>query len=70
LLHIDCGIPEPEINSLRVLWDKLTKGGIVVMNTYAYPAFEDCKIMYDEFTREKNITILYSPTGQGVIIKT
>lgn len=69
-LHIDCGVPEPEILSLRALWDNVSKGGVIVLNTYAYPGFEDCKRQFDEFASQKNITILYSPTGQGVIFKT
>lgn len=68
-INIDCGMLDGEAPALRYLWDYLVKGGIVILNTYAYPGFVHIKNEYDKFSRELDVPIFSCPTGQGLIVK-
>ncbi len=68
-LSIDMNSIVPEIAALNYFWDKLSKGGIVVLDDYAYVT---CDLQYDahnKWAKEKGIKILSLPTGQGLIVK-
>ncbi|MGD1151766.1 MAG: TylF/MycF/NovP-related O-methyltransferase [Syntrophales bacterium] len=69
LVHIDCGMLEAEAPALRYLWDYIVKGGIVILNYYAYPGFTHIKNEYDKFSRERDVPIFSCPTRQGLIVK-
>jgi hypothetical protein len=69
LINIDCGMEDAEAPALRYLWRFLVKGGIVVLNCYAYPGFANIKSQYDAFAKEKGLFIFTCPTGQGLIVK-
>jgi len=50
-------------------WDKIVRGGVVILDDYGFPMHIIQKRAFDEFALEKGQTILCLPTGQGVIIK-
>ena len=70
-LSIDMNNAKAEIGAINFLWSKLSRGGVVVLDDYAYGEdFRDQKDAWDDFAHENDFTILSLPTGQGLIIKT
>jgi len=68
-LHIDMNIAYPEVEASRVLWDRLTPGGIVIYDDYASLAHSAQKQALDAFAAERSVKILSLPTGQGMLLK-
>ena len=69
-LHLDMNAPQPEVAALETLWDRLTKGAIVLLDDYAYNGFEEQKRAMESAAGRMNISIASLPTGQGLIVKT
>lgn len=68
-LSVDMNCVGPEIATLNYFWDKMSKGGIIVLDDYAYVT---CDLQYEahnKWAKEKGTRILSLPTGQGIIIK-
>lgn len=68
-LSIDMNCIAPEIAALNYFWEKLSKGGIIVLDDYAYVT---CDLQYEAhnaWAAGKGIKILTLPTGQGLIVK-
>ena len=55
--------------SINVLWNKIVKGGIILLDDYCYSGYPDTKRTWDKFSLKKKISIIALPTGQGLIIK-
>ena len=69
-LSIDMNNAEAEIGTVEVLWERIIKGGVILLDDYAYgPEFLEQKRSWDAFAQSKKISILTLPTGQGLIIK-
>ena len=68
-LSIDMNVVEPEIAAANFFWPKLVKGGVIILDDYGFPRHIEQKLAFDKFAREKNVSILYLPTGQGIIFK-
>ena len=68
-LSIDMNSVIPEVEALNYFWDKIVKGGVIILDDYGYPGCEDQKEAHDKFAKSKNIEILSLPTCQGIIIK-
>lgn len=68
-LSIDMNSVKPEVDALNYFWDKLVKGGIIVLDDYGYPGCEEQKKAHDDFARSKGVEVLSLPTCQGIIIK-
>lgn len=68
-LSIDMNVTEPEIAAANYFWDKIVKGGVIMLDDYGFPQHINQKIAFDAFAKEKGVSILCLPTGQGVIIK-
>ncbi len=69
-LSIDMNSVVPEIEALEFFWDKMTPGGLVILDDYGYPGCEEQKTAHDNFASSKNTMVLGLPTCQGLIIKT
>ncbi|MEP6926845.1 MAG: TylF/MycF/NovP-related O-methyltransferase, partial [Ginsengibacter sp.] len=68
-LSIDMNCIAPEIAALNYFWDKLSKGGIIILEDYAYVT---CDLQYEahnNWAKKVGIQILTLPTGQGLIFK-
>jgi len=68
-LSIDMNCIAPEIAALNYFWDKVSTGGMIVLDDYAYVT---CDLQYEAhnaWAAEKGIKILTLPTGQGLIVK-
>lgn len=68
-LHVDMNIAYPEVETSRRLWDRVTRGGVVVYDDYASPAHAEQKRALDVFAAERGVEILSLPTGQGLLLR-
>jgi len=68
-LSIDMNCVLPERAALEYFWDKLVKGGIIILDDYGFPGHLEQKQAHDDFCAKRGILILPLPTGQGLIIK-
>jgi len=68
-LSIDMNVVAPEIAAANYFWDKVVSGGVIILDDYGFPAHIEQKKSFDRFAREKSVSILYIPTGQGIIFK-
>ena len=68
-LSIDMNNLVPEIAALDYFWDKLSVGGMIVLDDYAYVTYNLQYDAHNKWAKEKNIKILSLPTGQGLIVK-
>ena len=69
-LSIDMNNAHAEIGTAEILWDRVIKGGLILLDDYAYGSeFLEQKRSWDAFAQSKKIPILTLPTGQGLMIK-
>jgi hypothetical protein len=68
-LSIDMNVTEPEIAAANYFWDKIVKGGVLILDDYGFPPHINQKLAFDQFAKEKKVSILSLPTGQGIIFK-
>lgn len=69
-LHIDLNNVYSEIESFKLIYDKLAIGSVIILDDYCYDElFREQKDGWDNFIKTKNNTILSLPTGQGFFIK-
>jgi O-methyltransferase len=68
-LSLDMNCALPEIAAANFFWDKIVKGGMILLDDYGLVQYQEQKIAFNEFAKEKNIEILSLPTGQGLIVK-
>jgi hypothetical protein len=68
-LSIDMNTVATEIAALDYFWDKLSKGGIIVLDDYAYVTCDLQYAAHNKWADEKGIKIVSLPTGQGIIVK-
>ena len=68
-LSIDMNVVAPEIAAANYFWDKLVSGGVMILDDYGFPAHIAQKKAFDEFAKQKNVSLLYIPTGQAIIFK-
>jgi hypothetical protein len=68
-LSIDMNIEYPERAAIEHFWPKLSPGGIVILDDYAFGGYDRQHDSMDEFAAGVGATILTLPTGQGLIIK-
>jgi hypothetical protein len=62
-------VKEPEIAAANYFWEKVVKGGVVILDDYGFPKHIEQKLAFDQFAKEKGVEILSLPTGQGIIFK-
>lgn len=67
-LSIDMNCAPPEIAAINHFWEKLVPGAMILLDDYGFVSYEEQKIAFNAFAKEKNIEILALPTGQGLII--
>ena len=68
-LHIDMNCALPERAALEFFWDRLSPGGVVLLDDYAYKGHECQRDALDASARLRGAEILSLPTGQGVIVR-
>jgi hypothetical protein len=68
-LHLDMNCAHPEIEALRFFWDRISAGGIVLLDDYTYYGYESEGDAMDALAATLGCQILALPTGQGIIVK-
>lgn len=67
-LHLDLNAALTEVRALRNLIPKLVEGGIVLLDDYGFPEFEESQKAHYALSQQMGYEILSMPTGQGLII--
>ena len=67
--HIDLNNPRVELQCLEKLWPKIELGGIILIDDYAHLGYDTTYKTFNEFAIKKDITILTTAFGQGIIVK-
>ena len=68
-LHIDMNCAYPERAALEYFWDRLTPGGMVLFDDYAYYGNDALASAIDSAAASLRAEVLSLPTGQGLIVK-
>ena len=68
-LHIDMNCTIPEIAAAEYFWPKMSTGAIMILDDYGHQGFDEQRLAFDKFAKEKNVPILCLPTGQAIILK-
>lgn len=68
-LHIDMNSAVPEVAALEYFWPKMTTGGVVLLDDYAFIDHKLQKHALDELAARLGFSIASLPTGQGLVIK-
>jgi len=68
-LSIDLNSVNPEISCLEILWDKIVTNGLIIFDDYGFPGCNEQREAHNNFAKNKNLSIMSSPTGQGILIK-
>jgi O-methyltransferase len=68
-VHIDMNFFEPEVYGLRALWRRIPRGGVVLLDDYAFESHNKQYDAMNKLAAELGCAILSTPTGQGIVIK-
>lgn len=69
-LSLDMNNAYPEVKAAEFFWDKIVKGGIILLDDYCRNVtYEVQRKAFDKFAKEKGVIVLSLATGQGLIIK-
>ena len=69
-LHIDLNNFEAEIAVLEVLFDRVSAGGVIILDDYEWAGpYRPQKKAEDQWFDKRSYTIFPLPTGQGVVLK-
>ena len=63
-LHIDLNYPETEAECLNMLWPKISQGGIVLLDDYAYFGFEKSYNLMNLQSKKLDRLILTTASGK------
>jgi len=68
-MHIDLNSSIPTIASLDFFWSRLLPGGVVLLDDFAWPGYEDTRVEVEKWCQTRGLDILQFPTGQALITK-
>jgi hypothetical protein len=68
-LHLDMNCALPEKAALEFFWDRLSPGGVVLLDDYTYFGNESQTEAIDSVSARLGFKTLSLPTGQGLILK-
>ena len=51
------------------IWDKITPGGMIVLDDYGFGGHEEQNQAWNDFAKSKDRMILAMPTGQGILMR-
>jgi O-methyltransferase len=66
-LHLDMNSATAEIGALKVVFNKLVPGGMIVLDDYGWQWYRAQKDAEDKFFAERGYRVLELPTGQGLV---
>jgi hypothetical protein len=68
-MHIDLNSSIPTIASLDFFWDRMLPGGVVLLDDFAWPGYEDTRTEVEKWCERQGLDILQFPTGQALMSK-
>jgi hypothetical protein len=68
-LHVDMNNAPAEIGTLERLFDRISPGGVLVLDDYGWQAYRAQKLAEDPWLAERGYEVLELPTGQGLVFK-
>ena len=68
-LHIDMNAVIPEIAAFRHFWPRMSPGGFVLLDDYAFRGYEAQHKAFTELGEELGFMVMTLPTGQGLVQK-
>lgn len=69
LVHIDVDLYHPTLASMQFFYERVSPGGVIVIDDYGFTTCPGAFHAVTEFMREKPEYVLHMPTGQGVIVR-
>lgn len=67
-VHFNTGHPEAEAATIQWLWERLSVGGMIVCDSYAFGRGHQA--VYDPVAAQLGASIMTWPSGQGLLVKT
>ena len=68
-VHLDMNNVTPEKAAAEYFWPLMVKGGVMLLDDYAFVGYGLSKKGMDDFAKTVGVEILSLPTGQGIVIK-
>ncbi len=68
-ISIDLNITSAEMGTIQAIWDRITPGGIIVLDDYGLSGHDEQNAAWNEFARGKDRMIMGLPTGQGILMR-
>jgi hypothetical protein len=68
-LHLDMNCAHPECAAFEYFWEKLSPGGVVLLDDYAACGYDALARAIDDAASARGVEVLSLPTGQGLIWK-
>lgn len=69
MLHVDLNYAEAEVYSINFFWKNISKGGVIILDDFAYQGRERQFLYISKLAKKLNFNVLIVPSGQGIIIK-
>jgi O-methyltransferase len=69
-LSIDMNVAVPERAALDYFWQKVSPGGVIVLDDYGFVGHDEQRLTANEFAASVGVPILPLPTGQAIMVKT
>lgn len=69
LVHIDVDVYLSAKDTVEWVWDRMSVGGIIVFNDYAYPRTVGITKLVNEYRSKKDCAIIHNFNGNGIMIK-
>lgn len=68
-LHLDMNCASPERAAFEYFWEKMSPGGIILLDDYAMHSYDALAEAIDGAAKARAAEVLSLPTGQGVVWK-
>lgn len=68
-VSIDLNNTLAERGVIEAIWEKITPGGIVILDDYGWNEYRYQYDMWNAFASSRGYSIFSCPTGQGILIK-
>ena len=68
-VHLDLNSAEVEISLLKLLFENLVSGGIIILDDFGHMGYEEQHYKEKEFFSNLGHSVLELPTGGGMVIK-
>ncbi len=68
-VHIDLNCADTETDILKLCFDRIVPGGILILDDFGFMGYEDQYFKEKEFFKNIGYSVVELPTGQGMVIK-